>query len=126
MTNSQRLATVRARFLSWLADQVQDQGKAADGLPRIVRETILIRDEFYCGRRLLAPDHQAVWFIEEDELKIYHNSGELACVLSGDQIDLAQPEDRAEPGTELAPDVIKLPAPIARDDFSGGQNSRAA
>jgi hypothetical protein len=126
MTNSQRLATVRARFLGWLADQ-DGTDRGAEGSPhRILRESILIRDEFFCGRRFYAASHHAVWFIEEDELKIFKKTGELVCVLTGDQLQLDSASDRAEQETESAPDVIKLPLPVARDDRSGETTSRAA
>jgi hypothetical protein len=126
MTNSQRLATIRARFLRWLADQgVADPGPE-DSLHGILRESILIRDEIYCGRRFHTASHQAVWFIEEDVLKIYQKTGELACVFTGDQINLAAVDDRTERETEETPDVIKLPAPVDRDDLSDDQIRRAA
>ncbi len=34
-------------------------------------EHILIRENVYCGRRFRSNHLQAVWFIEEDEIKIY-------------------------------------------------------
>lgn len=37
--------------------------------PDHFQETILIRDGFYCGRRFLSERMQAIWFIEEDEVK---------------------------------------------------------
>ncbi len=86
MTNSQRLATVRARLIQWLADRANRLNHPSAPTSPIVRESILIRDEFYCGRRFHTADHQAVWFIEEDELKIYRSSGQLECVLSGEEI----------------------------------------
>lgn len=115
MTNSQRLATVRACLLRWLATS------RADGTSRdpsdidneIVRESILIRDEFYCGRQFHTATHRAVWFIEEDQLKIYDRDGEHICSLSGEEIDsgasLPMPSavlTRPKPGGE--PAVIKI------------------
>lgn len=40
-----------------------------------LQETILIRDGFYCGRRFQSEQMQAIWFIEEDELKYYAVDG---------------------------------------------------
>jgi len=40
-----------------------------------LQETILIRDGFYCGRRFQSDHMQAIWFIEEDELKFYAVDG---------------------------------------------------
>ena len=46
---------------------LEEQGAPLDQL----QETILIRDGFYCGRRFRCDGHQAIWFIEENELKFY-------------------------------------------------------
>lgn len=129
MTNSQRLATVRVRLLRWLADQ-QVGGDLSVENP-ILSESILIRNEFYCGRRFHTSTHQAVWFIEEDELKIYKENGELACVFSGNEIelDLLSKNPQAKPDSpepESAPDVIKLPAPTGRAGDCDGETRRAA
>ena len=40
-----------------------------------IEEAILIRDGFYCGRRFRCGPLEAVWFIEEDQLKIYNQQG---------------------------------------------------
>jgi hypothetical protein len=42
-------------------------GAKNDG--RKLRETMLIRNGNYCGHRYRLGDFEAVWFIEEDELK---------------------------------------------------------
>jgi hypothetical protein len=49
---------------------------AGEGLQ--VSESILLRDGLYCGRRFQTGDVHAVWFVEEDELKIYAEDGSLA------------------------------------------------
>lgn len=107
------MATVRACFLAYLAQRPRfaPANDDADDPPEIESESILIRDEFYCGRRFRAAAFHAIWFIEEDQLKIYHAGGSLAVVLSSDQIT-----SMAEPGvsTETAdsePMVFKLPTP---------------
>lgn len=127
MTNSQRLATVRACLLGWLATE-RSRSADANGAsqPAIVREAILIRNEFYCGRRFHTDTHQAIWFIEEDELKIYRDGGELICVLSSQQIDdqVRQMSDHGQaPGS---PAVIKLAPPANRDDQSDSSQIRRA
>jgi len=94
MTNSQRLAIVRACLQAWLHEQGE-----TDGNP-IVRESILIRNEFYCGRQFHSANHRAVWFIEEDQLKIYDPQGQVVASLSGDEIDSF---DASEPK------ILKLP-----------------
>ncbi|MFP6751908.1 MAG: hypothetical protein VB855_09550 [Pirellulaceae bacterium] len=40
-----------------------------------IEEAILIRDDFYCGRRFRCGPLEAVWFVEEDQLKIYNQQG---------------------------------------------------
>ncbi len=86
MTNSQRLATVRARLLRWLSDENPTQHSSSPTTNPIVSESILVRDGFYCGRRFNLSDHRAVWFLEEDELKIYSADGVLQCVLPSSEI----------------------------------------
>jgi hypothetical protein len=126
MTNSQRLATVRARLIQWLADQRGTGKSPVVSENPIVRESILIRGEYYCGRRFHTADHHAVWFIEEDELKIYRSSGELECVLSGEQIS-----NRATAGDEPhhevtqksgLPSVIKMPPPVETNFGANGDS----
>ena len=40
-----------------------------------IEEAIVIRDGFYCGRRFECGSLQAIWFVEEDQLKIYDQQG---------------------------------------------------
>lgn len=68
MTNSQQLAVVRGMLRDWYS--------ARCGAPlEDVSEAILIHDGFYCGRKFGFKDHRAVWFFEEQELKIYSADG---------------------------------------------------
>jgi hypothetical protein len=41
----------------------------------LIEEAILIRDGFYCGRCFECESLQAIWFVEEDQLKIYNEQG---------------------------------------------------
>jgi hypothetical protein len=128
MTNSQRLATVRTRLLQWLAEEEGGTVTPRDSENGILRESILIRKEFYCGRSFHTAAHQAVWFIEEDELKIYRNNGELLCVLSGDQINVVEGAVKFEQEADHAhepnlPNVIKLPAPVDRNGAGDGNRA---
>ena len=43
------------------------------------RETMLIRNGNYCGHRYRLGDFEAVWFIEEDELKFSSSGGGVIC-----------------------------------------------
>ncbi len=45
------------------------------------RETMLIRDGYFCGRRFTNEGLQAVWFIEENEVKFYDRDGAIVEVL---------------------------------------------
>ena len=40
-------------------------------------ETLLIRDGYYCGRRFYCDGYQAVWFIEEAQIKYFDTEGQL-------------------------------------------------
>jgi len=102
MTNSQRLAIVRSSLLRWLEEHHDaaandlDAFQASSSDNAITSESILVRNDFFCGRRFRTATHNAVWFIEEDQLKIYQNDGQLLAVLTGTEIDqLCQPNDPA-------------------------------
>ena len=112
MANSQRLTTVRLAIEGYLASQSDQPGSqtklelvsSQDGVSSetlasgddeigidcvIASESILIRDEHYCGLRFNTSTHRAVWFIEEDQVKIYTADQRLLCVLTADEIDAA-------------------------------------
>lgn len=42
-----------------------------------LRETILIRDGNYCGRRFETESGMAVWFVEEGQIKFYGADGSV-------------------------------------------------
>ncbi|XZE56771.1 hypothetical protein SH139x_002903 [Planctomycetaceae bacterium SH139] len=71
MSNLQRLNLVRNLLRDWFASQAEDAPQ-----PQLV-EACLIRNGYYCGRRFQCGDHSAVWFAEEDEIKIYAPNGAL-------------------------------------------------
>ena len=60
-------------------------GGPADRMPR---ETVLIRDGYFCGRRFEADGFHAVWFTEEHEIKFYDRAGAMvrAVALSLEQL----------------------------------------
>ena len=45
-------------------------------------ETVLIRDGHYCGHRFSNSDLSAVWFFEEEEIKVYDERRQLIRVES--------------------------------------------
>ncbi len=50
-----------------------------------MRETMLIRNGLYCGRRFRCGAYQAIWFIEEDELKLFGPCGDVLKTLQATQ-----------------------------------------
>lgn len=58
-----------------------------------IRETILIQNGFYCGRRFSCNESHAVWFVEEGELKFYGPDGSVLKMTQTDAI--ANDEGRA-------------------------------
>ena len=105
MTNSQRLEAIRAHFRGWLVDHAVDTDARDDkDAHEIVSESLVVRDEFYCGRSFQTTSHRAVWFIEEDELKIHGPDGTVVAVFQGDEISQAVGVESGD----TRPDVIKL------------------
>lgn len=45
------------------------------------RETILIRNGSYCGRRFDVEAGSAIWFVEEDQLKLINADGRVVRVV---------------------------------------------
>jgi hypothetical protein len=87
MTNSQRLSLVRSALRQWISERQPD----ASELHEAASEAMLIRDGFFCGRRFRLANYQAVWFLEEDELKIRDMAGSVLALLGTGEIDrLAQ------------------------------------
>lgn len=99
MTNSQRLMTVRRCLIRWRERHLNGDATAdgPDAVP--FRESILIREGFYCGRRFEAEGWSAVWFLEEDQLKISGASGAVVAAFRGDEIDRAAAATAESPAT---------------------------
>jgi hypothetical protein len=76
MANLQRLNQVRAQLSSWFV------GELGLDVAQPITESILVRDGYYCGRRFRCGGFSAVWFAEEEELKLYGRGGELLEVRS--------------------------------------------
>jgi len=83
MTNSQRLSAVRTALRKWISDRHPDQGDC----DRPLSEAMLIREGFFCGRRFRFQLYHAVWFMEEDEVKIQSLQGEVVERLATSAID---------------------------------------
>lgn len=101
MTNSQRLVAVRDALRGWILGQQPENSQAADPLG----EAMLIQDGYFCGRRFRFPGHTAIWFLEEDEVKLRDTQGQVVARLQGDEINRwaeawrAAKADRESPAT---------------------------
>ena len=58
-------------------------------------ETILIRGGHYCGRRFQRGGMEAIWFVEENEVKFYDFSGSLLKVVRTDEPTFIQQREAA-------------------------------
>lgn len=69
-----------------------------------LRESILIRQGVYCGRRFECEGGYAVWFIEENQLKYYGSDGALICVAAtpGADADVAPSRELLQPRRRAA------------------------
>jgi hypothetical protein len=45
------------------------------------RETVLIRDGLYCARRFDVESGHAIWFMEEEQIKLFRADGRLVHVI---------------------------------------------
>ena len=50
--------------------------------PGNMRETMLIHNGLFCGRKYQCEDYEVVWFLEEDEIKFFSPIGELLIATS--------------------------------------------
>ena len=50
--------------------------------PSGLRETILVCDGAYCGRRFETSGGHAVWFVEENQVKFYRPDGAVSEVVA--------------------------------------------
>ncbi|MGV3486959.1 MAG: hypothetical protein ACO1RT_21265 [Planctomycetaceae bacterium] len=109
MTNSQRLAEVRRCIDRWLETQ------GVDGDVEM-HESVLIRDGFYVGRRFKMSPYQAVWFMEEDEVKIHAADGQTLARLDAAAIDLASRTPAVEyaDSSDAADEGVSATIPMAR------------
>jgi len=57
-------------------------GQLGAPLDESAKEVMLIRHGCFCGRRFHLDGLQAVWFIEENEIKFYDRGGNIAGVVS--------------------------------------------
>lgn len=81
MTPSQQLARARNCVKQCFNDRQIVPDGTDDGIPKRsnveFRESIFVCGGFYRGRRFRSEDLSAVWFAEEDEVKVHTNGGEF-------------------------------------------------
>jgi len=133
MTNSQRLAAVRRCLDRWFETQHHDEDID-------IRDAVLIRNGFYAGRRFELGQYRAVWFMEEDELKIQDASGTIVAKfkaaeisqLSGVAPDAVAAEGADHAGSDHAEDeqvatisMTKAVSTSENAEKSGSQSSAA-
>lgn len=82
MTPSQQLARARNCVKICFQEQADVQGDT----PPEFRESIFVCDGFYRGRRFRAENVSAVWFAEEDELKVHSSDGKCVACLNAAQM----------------------------------------
>lgn len=77
------LAKIRSAIASELL--ALGAGDVAD-----LRETILIRDGVFCGRKFQCQGYSVVWFMEENEIKFFGPTGQLLRAASPEQCLMAE------------------------------------
>ncbi len=85
LVNAQTLRDSLARWLNLPQEQAQD----------LIRETILVRNGAYCGRRFTAERHSLTWFVEENQIKLTGPDGRLLLATSASSFISGQSERRA-------------------------------
>lgn len=122
MTNSQRLSLVRTALRRWIASR----DEPAEHSSEPIAEAMLICNGFYRGRRFRCGAYHAVWFIEEDELKVFHADGRLAERLDSDAVEqLAGAGRTPVEMTADEPHTVPFPARQA-EEGTAAEHRRAA
>lgn len=73
------------RIRSAIVAELQAQGVSDLVGVEDLRETILIRNGLYCGRKFECRGHHVVWFAEENEIKFFAPEGKLLLATSPDE-----------------------------------------
>ena len=64
--------SIRHQFREWV--KLEANG---DKLPQVMRETTLLREGAYVGRRFSLAGFHLVWLVADEQLKLYRNDGLL-------------------------------------------------
>jgi len=52
----------------------------------LLEETVLIRNGYFCGRRYHCNGFHAIWFVEENQVKVFDQQGTISEVFSADRL----------------------------------------
>lgn len=52
-----------------------------------LKESLLMQNGAYCGHRFRRDDLQAVWFVDEDQIKFFHADGSLADKILASEVE---------------------------------------
>lgn len=96
MTPAQRLDRVRQHLLA-----MPQTGDAITG------ESIVIGQEMYLGRRFEMAEHRAIWFAEEDCVKVYRRGGGHVLTMTPEDLDQVAAVQSDANGVEQ--EVVSLP-----------------
>tara|TARA_B100000674_G_C37544075_1_gene779755 strand:+ start:159 stop:413 length:255 start_codon:yes stop_codon:yes gene_type:complete len=58
---------------------------------QILAESLLIRDGHYCGHKFANAALTAVWFHEEDQIKVHNKDGQLLLVVKPSETEATAP-----------------------------------
>ena len=78
--------TLRVRELIY--NKFRELGAPSDIDPH---ESLLIQDGHFCGRRFTYDGMQAIWFFEDNEVKVYGRDGSVSEVFNVTDDTVAQP-----------------------------------
>ncbi|TWU16222.1 hypothetical protein [Allorhodopirellula heiligendammensis] len=111
MTPSQKLTRARNCVHAYCQDHFPNETIE-------LRDSVFISEEFYRGRRFRCDQLTAIWFAEEDQLKIHSPDG--ACIASwgaaemAEQIERFKKPDPIEDVDSERPSTLPMIAPVAQ------------
>ncbi|MCM2373042.1 hypothetical protein [Aporhodopirellula aestuarii] len=111
MTPSQKLARARNCVYAFCQEQFPEDETQ-------LRDSIFINDGFYRGRRFRGEKVSAIWFAEEDQLKIHSLDG--SCLASWDETEMEQKLQ------EIGPSTLPMPSRTSESTETGDQSVRRA
>ncbi len=123
MSTHQQLESFRGHWTRWLGDQgvAVEDGQDESSVVRL-RETVLIAEGMYRGRRFIADGFDAVWFFEERQIKVRNATGDVVAVWEPETFDT--PVRDVPEGPQPRREVPMIAGQIVAAD--SGEQRRAA